>query len=453
MNETRKLAAFVNRLSHEDIPANVVEKAKELILDQLGCQLAGSTMPWSKEIYEYVNGNRGRKREATIFNYGLRTSAADTVFANANFGHALMGDDTDSVCNAHFGAIIIPAALAIAEWKKLNGKELIKAVVVGYEVSSRIGVAAPLAEGRGFHPGPIFGPFGVAASVGRLLDFNENQILDALAIAGSNCSGLMEYSLSGGTVNRLHAGTAACGGLRAAFMVQRGFNGPATILEGDRGFLNAYSGECQLNEITRGLGQDFRILLSGLKSNCCCGTLGACLEAVSGIPYKWDLNLQKIEKIIMHVSPATFSLTSKITRPEDITSAQFSGRFSIALRLIKGNNTFKEYNEENLKDPDVLHLAEKIEYILDEKLARLPDSDNPASVTMIMQDGTVYENTARAGKGTILNPMTKDEVLQKFECFASTILTAQRITEIAETTMTLDSVRDVSQLVRLLVVD
>ena len=181
----------------------------------------------------YVAEGKGGRQESTVINYGLRTSAEDAAFVNACFGHGTMGDDTDSVCHAHFGSIIIPAALALGEREGITGRELIKAVVVGYEVSSRIGAAAPLAEARGFHPGPIFGPFGVAACTGVIVGFNENQILDAIGIAGSHASGLMEYSRSGGTVNRLHSSIAAYGGMRAAFLTQRGVKGPPTILEGE----------------------------------------------------------------------------------------------------------------------------------------------------------------------------------------------------------------------------
>ncbi len=172
-----------------------------------------------------------------------------------------MGDDTDSICHAHFGSIIIPGALALGEREGITGRELIKAVVVGYEVASRIGAVAPLAEGRGFHPGPIFGPFGVAACTGVILRFNENQILDAIGIAGSHASGLMEYSRSGGTVNRFHSSIAAYGGMRAAFLTQKGVKGPSTILEGERGFLRAYSGESVPDEATQGLGERYRVLL------------------------------------------------------------------------------------------------------------------------------------------------------------------------------------------------
>jgi 2-methylcitrate dehydratase PrpD len=156
------LAQFVCKLTYEDLPGAVIEKTKELILDQLGCQLAGSTLPWTQPAYDYV-ADYGGRGESTVVGFGFRTSAQDAAFVNASFGHGCMGDDTDSVCHAHLGSIIIPAALALGEREAISGKEFIKAVVVGYDVASRIGAAAPLAESRGFHPGPIFGPFGVAA--------------------------------------------------------------------------------------------------------------------------------------------------------------------------------------------------------------------------------------------------------------------------------------------------
>jgi 2-methylcitrate dehydratase PrpD len=300
VEETRILADFVNNLTYEDLPATVIGKTKELILDQLGCQLAGSTLPLSKVVYEYVKEFSGQKAESTVVNYGLKTAAKDAAFANANFGHAFMGDDTDSVCHAHLGSILIPAAIAVGEKNGISGKDLITAIVAGYEVSSRIGAAARTANTRGFHPGPIFGPFGVAASCGKLMGFDKRQLLDAIGIAGSQCAGLMEYSISGGTVNKLHSGAAAYSGIRTALMVQKGFSGPPTIIEGDRGFLHAYSGESFPGEITRGLGQEFRVKLIDLKPYCCCGTAVASLDALSKITSDHIINTDLIEEVIVY---------------------------------------------------------------------------------------------------------------------------------------------------------
>ena len=450
MEESRTLARFVGKLAYEDLPETVVEKTKELILDQLGCQLAGSTLPWTRPAYEYVADGKGGRQESTVINYGLRTSAQDAAFVNACFGHGTMGDDTDSVCHAHFGSIIIPAALALGEREGISGRELIKAVVVGYEVASRIGAAAPLAEGRGFHPGPIFGPFGVAACTGVILGFNENQILDAIGIAGSHASGLMEYSRSGGTVNRLHSSIAAYGGMRAAFLAQKGVKGPSTILEGERGFLRAYSGESILNEMTQGLGERYRVLLIELKAYCCCGTSTTTLDAVSKIKTKHEFHPDEVEEIIVHTTPLIFKMTGSVKEPEDVTSAQFSGSFGVALRLVKGENSFREYSEENLRNPKVLALARKTRFILDEEVGKLPKSDNPAKVLIKLKNGNVYEETVAAGRGSILNPMEKEEVSQKFRGFAQVVLPGRDTEAVIQKVAGLeylDDVRELSQMV------
>ena len=422
MEETRQLARFVSQLTYEHLPETVIDKTKALILDQLGCQLAGSALPWSKVAFEYVADNKGLREESTIVNYGLKTIAQDAAFANASFGNAFMGDDTDSVCHGHLGSIVIPAALALGEREGISGKEFIKAVVVGYEVASRIGAAAPSAEGRGYHPGPIFGPFGAAAGVGSILGFDEQQMLNALGIAASHSSGLMEYSKSGGSVNRIHAGIAAHGGVRAALLAKRGFTGPETILEGQRGFVNAFSGESALEEITRDLGTPYRVQYIDLKAHCCCGTSCAGLDALSKILNTHPIEVHQIEEIIAKITPATYRLTGSITRPKDITSAQFGGRFGIALRIITGANTFKEYTDENLKKPEILDLEAKINIVVDEALGKMPHSDHPAQLTIKLLDGTVFRETVYAPRGSILNPMTDEEVSAKFRSFASWVL-------------------------------
>jgi 2-methylcitrate dehydratase PrpD len=451
MGETKELARFVSQLTYGNLPPDVREKTKELILDQLGCQLAGCTLPWSKQAYEFVADYKGLREEGTVVKYGLRTSVQDASFVNACFGHGFMGDDTDPVCHAHLGSIIVPAALAMGERERITGKEFINAVVAGYEVASRIGAAAPFAETRGFHPGPIFGPFGAAACVGTILGFDENRMLDTLGIAGSHSSGLMEYSKSGGTVNRLHAGMAAQGGVRAALLAQRGFSGPATILEGERGFLGAFSGECVLEEITRGLGRKFRVLLIELKAYSCCGTSGTTIDAVSAIRNKQRIDPKEIEEIIVHASPATFRLTGSIAEPRDITSAQFSGAFGIALSLVKGGNTFREYCEENLRDPEALNLTKKTRFVLDETLEKVPKSDNPAKVLIRMRDGSSYEKTVYAAKGSILNPMKRGEVDQKFREHASAVFPSRKVESIIETVSRLDSIENICALMELLV--
>jgi 2-methylcitrate dehydratase PrpD len=451
LEETRKLASFVSRLSYEELPRGIVEKTKDLILDQLGCQLAGSTMPWSRAVYEYVEASRGRAEESTIVRYGTKAPAQDAAFANASFGSAFMGDDTDSVSHAHLGAIILSAALAVGEKAGIGGRELLTAVVVGYEVASRVGAASPAAERRGYHPGPLFGPFGAAAAAGTILGFGEEEMLDALGIAGSHAGGLMEYSLSGGTVNRVHAGIAASSGIRAALLVRKGFKGPPTILEGERGFVKAFSGESALGEITRSLGQEFRVGIIDLKAHCCCGTSGSTIDAVSTIVRENRIDPRDIEEIVIHVSPAVFRLTGKIVRPRDITSAQFGGRFGVALRLVKGGNSFREYTEEMLGDPEVLSLEAKTTIVVDETLDLNPGADHPARAVIRTAGGKRYEATVLAQRGSVLNPMSREEVHEKFRSFASALLPPEGIESIIGTVSRMEEVKQIGDLSRLLV--
>jgi 2-methylcitrate dehydratase PrpD len=229
----------------------------------------------------------------------------------------------------------------------------------------------------------------------------------------------MEYSRSGGTVNRLHSSIAAYGGMRAAFLTQKGVKGPSTILEGERGFLRAYSGESILNETTQGLGERFRVFLIELKAYCCCGTSTTTLDAVSKIKTKHEFHPDDVEEITVYVTPLAFGLTGLVKEPEDVTSAQFSGSFGVGLRLVKGGNSFREYSEENLRDPNVLALARKTRFFLDEEVGKLPKSDNPARVLIKLKDGNVYEETVAAGRGSILNPMEQEEVYQKFRFVGS----------------------------------
>lgn len=453
MEETRKLARFVRELTYEDLPGKVIHKTKQLVLDQLGCQIAGSALPWTQQAYDFAVEYRNAKEESTIVIHGFKTSAQDAAFVNGSFGHGFLGDDADSVCFAHFGSIIIPAALAMAEREKIDGKQFIRAVVLGYEVASRIGAAGLGAMIRGFHPGPVFGPFGAAVAAGAALDFTEDKFLQALAVAGSLSSGLMEYSISGGTVNRLHSGMAAQNGIRAALLADKGVTGPKTILEGERGVLRAFSGDCSLNELTRGLGEGFRVLLIELKNHCCCGSSSAVFDAVSKIQSEHKIPWEEVEKIVVDVSPDTFKLTGAIVEPKDITSAQFSARFGTALGMIKGRNSLKEYCEENLKDLDLLALARRTEVTLDEVMYKRPGTNNPAKLTIKQKNGAVHSQTVYAAKGSILNPMTGEEVRQKFRDFASGVLSPEKVSGIINMVADLDSIEDVTELVKLLIAD
>lgn len=450
MHAARNMAGFARDLRFEDLPKEVIETAKALILDQLGCELAGSTLGWGRQTVQYVRDNGGARPESSIVNYGLKTNAQDAAFANASFGRSVEVDDVDSSSAAHLGSIIIPSAIAVGQKQMIDGAALLVAVVAGYEVASRIGGTAKGAMRKGFHPTTLFGPFGAATAAGLILGLEEEALLHALSIACSHASGLMEYSETGGSVNRLHGGIAAYGGVRSAVLAQRGFTGPASFLEGRKGFFKAFSGDASLENFSRGTDQDFRISGIGLRRYCCCGTQNCGLDAVSKIVAEHAFPPTEVESVEVRVTSVAYSLIGTITEPKDMTSAQFSGRYGVALRLVKGGNGFGEYfNEASLNDPDVLGIVRKTNYLLDTSLDK--QGGNATRVSIKLRNGTAYEETVHLPRGSAGNPLTNEERLGKFKELAGTVLSKHRVEEIIETVDRLDRLDNVWKLGALLV--
>jgi 2-methylcitrate dehydratase PrpD len=267
--------------------------------------------------------------------------------------------------------------------------------------------------------------------------------MNAIAIAASRSSGISEWGISGGSVKRLHAGFAAESGVKAAFLAERGITGPSTVLEGKRGFCQAFADEYSLEEMTKDLGKEFMILRVGNKPYCCCAAQHSEIDAISFIMKERDLTIEGIEEVIVRKKAKDVGVIGMITEPRDITSAQFSGRFGIALRLIKGGNGFTEYSEKNLKDPDVLAMVKRIRYEVDEELENCPPDTAPAIVTVRLKDGSKIERRVDYAKGTPRNPMGMEELKNKFRDLASRAVKEEQVERIIEN---VDKVEEISDL-------
>jgi 2-methylcitrate dehydratase PrpD len=450
MNETRTLAQFITDINFDDIISEVVEKAKLLFLDQLGCQLAFAALPWNKAIYNYIKEKKGYREESTVIRYGLRTTAEDTAFANAVFGHGFEMDDTELSSASHPGVTVIPPALAAGEMEKITGKEFITAVVAGYDVFIRVGLATCSMISRGFHTTAVLGPLGAASATSKVLKLDVDRTLNALAIAASESGGLAEYTESGGSVKRVHAGFAAQSGLKAALLAKAGITGPPTALEGKKGLCQAFANDYSLEEITAGLGKEFRILLTGTKPYCCCAAQHSALEAVSEITKESVIIPEEITKIRVSQKARDVRATGNIIVPQDIISAQFSGRFGVALRLIQGNNSFQNYSEENLRNPRILDLAKRTEYYVDDNFEKSTSGNAPARIEIHLKNGNIHERTVQYAKGTIQNPMTKEELKDKFRQLTKAVLTKEHTMNIIDIVCELEGLDNLHELSALL---
>src|ERR1051325_6407591 len=259
------LAAYIHGLDYSEIPPEVAARAKALLLDQLGCELIGSTGEWNQAVYRFVHENK-QGGPATIVSYGDHVPPDDAALVNGTFGQGCELDDYYDQGGGHPGAATVPVAMALAQRRCITGKQVIAALAAGYEIGWRLGRALlPEMMRRGYPAPGVVGVFIAAAAAARLLGLDENQTAHALAIAGSHASGTMEYDQSGGEVKRAHNGIACSGGLRSAMLAEQGLTGPPTIFEGERGILRVFSGKCDTGPLINNLGSEFAVMHAAVK--------------------------------------------------------------------------------------------------------------------------------------------------------------------------------------------
>ena len=238
---TQRLAAFSHQLRPEDLPGGVIENARWRLIDMVGVIIAGSRLESAGPVSR-VAGRMGGREESTTLVFGQRLPAPLAGCVNGAVGHGPDYDDTHSRASVHISNVVVPAALAMGEAQRSSGRELIAAMVAGAEVGLRVGTAAPAHEfhRRGLHATAVCGPFGAAATAALLLGLTEEQSANAIGMAASQASGLMQGLIDGSWVKRLQPGWSVQSGLTVALLAAEGFTGPAEALEGQYGFYSAY---------------------------------------------------------------------------------------------------------------------------------------------------------------------------------------------------------------------
>lgn len=447
---TAKLAKHTSQVRYEDIPPEAIERAKDCILDQVGVELIGSTLEWNKIAYRYV-ANMGARGESTVVNYGTKVLAQDAAFVNATFGQGCELDDVGFAAGGHLGAATVPAALAVGEKQHCSGKDFLAAVVVGCDVMYRLLRAVRPSSGkRGFHSHGIGSPFGAVATSARLLRLADDQMLHAFGIAGMHSSGTMEYDQTGGEVKRVIAGIGARGGVQSAMLAQLGLTGPPTIIEGKRGFLRVFADEIEPEEITNDLGKDFKIMRVWFKLYPCVATVQGVIYTLTRMIDEHKFGAGDIEEIRVGISETSLSHGGAIYEPHDTASAQFSLPFSLAIRLLKGDNDLSFYMDSNLwTDPKVLGLAKKVKSYADPNAKK--DQNYNTTMEVKLTNGKSYKAFEAYPPGSPLNMVSRDVLRTKFRKMARAVLPDERIDKLIETVDRLEKLDDAAQVLPLLV--
>src|SRR2546425_5814834 len=315
MNETRALAQFVAQTKFTDLPRRLVDNLKITVLDTFGAAFVGSVQPWAQRILTVVQA-LGGKPEATVINQGWRTDVSRAALAN---GVLIGAFECEPLTGAHASGTVLPAALAVCQREHFDGAAFLTALALGFEVSARIGrMAVGLEPVRGFHNPGTQGPFGAAAAVGKLYDFDEERLTNALGIAGSSSAGLLEFAWSGGDTKRLHLGRASQLGLESALLARQGVRGPATVLEGRYGYFNAFSTPPRMERLVEGLGTEWAIEPPSLKSYATPVTHQAVVEAIQSFKREHPLDPKAVTRRVVSGGPRVMGEGHPERQPTDV---------------------------------------------------------------------------------------------------------------------------------------
>lgn len=421
---TGQLAQFVAALDWDAVPPHVQALMPVLLVDIFRAAAVGRDQAWTRSVAQLF-GATTAPMCASLFYSRHKSDISRAAFINGTACGSLDWDDSHVAAIIHPGICIWPAALAVAEATGASGRDLLTAVLAGYEVAIRIGMAIqPEHSLRGFQGTPTCGTFGAAAASARLFGLSAERTRDALGIAASFACGVSQFFVSGSDVKRIHAGKAAANGVDAALLARAGLTGPYDAIEGSQGFGRAFSDRFDAAVCVKQLGTHFPTEWISLKPQVGSVRMQAAIEA-AGVLASRGLRPDDIDSIEIGVHAA---MVGKLTanRPESTQQAQLSTPFAVAMALMLASTrsgplilSIDDY-EHSLDDERICDLSARTVCVVDADVERLTTSESvPSRVTCIMRDGRRLEQFIEHPKGCPMNPLSADEVSERFTSIAS----------------------------------
>jgi aconitate decarboxylase len=449
---TRGIAAFVAGLTYERIPQEVTARIKLLILDALGCAIFGTGLEWSRILLTTLAGLDSSKG-CGVWGTDQRLSAPHAALVNGTLVQSFELDDVHRAGVLHVGAVTLPALFAVAEQRGgMSGRDFLTAAVAGYEIGPRVGLCmGPEHIAQGWHSGATVGVFSAAAGAAAGLKLPQDKVVHALGIAGTQAAGLMAAQY-GAMVKRMHAGRSAQSGLYGALLAEAGFTGIVDIFESEYGgFCTTFSrshDRFKLAELTAGLGDRFETMGVALKFYSCVASNHTSLDAIRTIQARRPFAPAEVERIIVHGSQATVDHVGWPYRPQGLTSAQMNLPFCVATLLVEGDVFVDQFSQHAPTDPRRMALAEKVAVRHDPAItARGARFRHMVRVEVHLTDGTRYEETVEAPRGSEQKFASESDVVAKFTKLTRRVLTDATAERICASVLGCDKLADVGVLV------
>ena len=446
---TDTLARFVAETDYSSISERALANTEMHILDTLGVALAAVSTPVATIAFDYCTRTGGAS-EASVWGTHLKLSVPMAAFANGLLAHALDYDDWDAYIHVgHPTSMLTAAALSLGEFAGSSGKDLLKAYVLAIEIITKIAANAPNVQDRGFHSTPVFGSIGAAVAAASLLKLEPERIKAALGIAASGAGGI--HRQQGSMVKPFHAGNAARNGVEAVLLAQQGFTADAAIIEAPRGFCDTFFGPatCDYEKMITGLGKPYFLESPGLglKLHPCSAPQFLAADAALHLKREHNIRFSDVAKIEVSIPPLRYQ---RHYHPEVKTGlrGKFAINYVVALCILDGKLEIETFTDAKANDPQVQQALSKVHVIVDKTI---PEPGPYCPVTVELTDGTRFAYTARIAKGHPENPMTENEVLDKFRSNAKSVISEKQSKELIATILKLETVDNVRALVNLLI--
>lgn len=414
---TAQLAGWILAQKAAGLPQATLERAGDYLLDWLGSALAGHGTEAGRCLLQYAAEQPAGP--IPIVGSTLARGPEVAALVNGGLSHIVEMDDLDRASVIHPGAVVIPAALAVAAHVGASGRELLAAIVGGYEVAIRIGQGVGRKHYFYFHNTSTCGVFGAAAAAGWLMGLNQEQLVWAMGNAGTQAAGLWQFNADGAMSKHLHAGRAAASGILAATLAGKGFSGARRILEGRRGFFAATAPDARPERVVDGLElrpASYRLEGVSMKPHASCRHTHPAVDAALAL--RPELQGRPVETVTVETYQAALDLCDN-ARPDSPYAAKFSLHYNVATALCRGHAGLEAFGEEAIRQPALRELMARVTAVASPAFEARYPQEWPARVAVRLEDGTELSHTVTAPKGDPENPLTRAELEAKFRDLAT----------------------------------
>jgi 2-methylcitrate dehydratase PrpD len=442
----QEVSAYIAGALKRKLPGDVAERARIHLVDTFAAILSGSRLLPGKRIIAYVKP-LGGTREAGVIGTRHLTTVLNAALANGTCGHADETDDTHPPTRTHPGTSVLPAALAIAEKHERSGRDLLTAVVLGYDMCARTLTALDPRKfvPTGRHAGATGQVFGAAAAAAALLRLDARKVRYALSYTLEQTAGVTTMFRDTEHMEKAYAmgGMPAHNGAQAALMAASGFTGVEDIYSGDPDFFAIFSPQADREALVRGLGRDYEIMRGGIKRWSVGGPIQGPMHVLYELIQKHGIKAGDVERLVVGMPQEQLEVVN------NREMVDISLQHLLAVMLIDGTMTFKAaHDEKRVKDPAVLKVKQRIEAVADPTIPNAVRGWR-SRITMALKDGRTLEHQTLAAKGNSENPLTRAEVAEKALDLMAPALGKQRSRALVDALFAIESVPNARALRRL----